>query len=156
MRCFAVAMACVALAGGAWAECSPDRVELRGEWGTARFTVEVADDPDERALGLMHRESMPSSAGMIFIYEAPQRVHFWMENTLIPLDMIFMDETGTVQRVHENAIPLDRTPIPGGDDILAVLEINGGLASQIGISEGSELRHPGLPQEVAAWSCAEE
>lgn len=137
------------------AECTTGRVDLRGPFGTAVFSVEVADDPAERALGLMHREQMSQSAGMIFIYEYPQAVSFWMENTLIPLDMIFADESGRVVKVHSNAIPLDRTPIPGGDGILAVLEINGGLAEKIGITPGSELRHSALPQEKAAWSCSE-
>ncbi|MBO6603511.1 MAG: DUF192 domain-containing protein [Roseicyclus sp.] len=156
MRVFAALLALLLSADMALAECRPDRVDLRGDFGTASFRVEVADDPQERAIGLMHRPSMPSGAGMIFIYERPQRVSFWMENTLIPLDMIFMDQTGMVTRVHENAIPLDRTPIPGGPDVVAVLEINGGLSSRIGIREGAELRHPGLPQDLAAWPCAAE
>ncbi len=146
-------LAALLLPGGAWAACSADRVELRGAFGSAQFSVEIADDAGERARGLMHRESMPSGAGMLFIYERPQPVAFWMENTLIPLDMVFLDETGTVVKVHENARPLDRTPIPGEGDVLAVLEINGGLARAIGIAPGAELRHPGLPQDRAAWRC---
>lgn len=138
--------------GGAWAECAQDRVDLRGDFGQVRFTVEVADTPQERSLGLMHRESMPRSAGMLFVYERPQRVSFWMRNTLIPLDMIFLDETGTVQRVHANAVPLDETGIPGGDAIQFVLEINGGLTGRLGISEGAELRHPAIGDD-AVWSC---
>ena len=137
------------------AECAADRVELRGDFGTAAFSVELADDPAERALGLMNREHMPTGAGMIFIYERPQQVAFWMENTLIPLDMIFFDETGTVVKVHENAVPLDRTPIPGEGQVLAVLEINGGLARRIGIAPGDEVRHASMPQDKAAWTCAE-
>ena len=140
-------------AGAAAAACSETAVDLRGDWGSARFTVEVADDPAERAQGLMNRPSMPRSAGMLFLYDAPQRATFWMRNTLIPLDMIFMDETGTVTRIHENAVPLDETTIDGGPGVLAVLEINGGLARAIGIAEGSELRHPGLDQARAAWPC---
>ncbi|MBT8460852.1 MAG: DUF192 domain-containing protein, partial [Boseongicola sp.] len=123
-----------------------------GDWGQARFTVEVADDPGERSQGLMNRESMARSAGMLFVYEFPQRVAFWMRNTLIPLDMIFLDETGTVQRIHENAIPLDETAIPGGDNIQYVLEINGGLSERFGIDEGSVLRHPAIG-ENAVWGC---
>ncbi len=133
--------------------CSAGRVELRGPFGTAAFSVEIADEPAERAAGLMHRTSLPLGSGMLFIYEYPQSVAFWMENTLIPLDMIFADETGKVVRVHARAVPLDRTPIPGGDGILAVLEINGGLAARIGIEPGAELRHPALPQDRAAWPC---
>ena len=140
------------LTSAALAECDVARVDLKGDWGQARFSVEVADTPQERSLGLMHRESMPTSAGMLFVYERPQPVSFWMRNTLIPLDMIFMDETGTVQRIHENAVPLDETKIPGGDDIQFVLEINGGLAARLGIEEGSLLRHPAIGDD-AAWSC---
>lgn len=135
------------------AACAPDVVELRSPAGTARFTVEVADDGAERAQGLMFRESMPRSAGMLFVYEAPQRASFWMKNTLIPLDMIFADETGRVTRVHSNAVPHDTTPIDGGTDVRFVLEINGGLAARIGIGEGAELRHPAIPQATAVWPC---
>ena len=142
----------LALSGKAAAGCDPGRVDLRGDFGTARFSVEVADDPRERAQGLMHRESMPSGAGMLFVYERPQRVSFWMKNTLIPLDLIFMDDTGTVTRVHENAVPLDTTGIDGGDGVQFVLEINAGLAAGLGISEGAQLRHPALGPD-AAWAC---
>ena len=88
---------------------------------------------------------------MLFVYDAPQRVSFWMQNTLIPLDMIFMDETGTVTRIHENAVPLDRTSIPGGDAVQFVLEINGGMSDTLGIDEGSEMRHPAVDPDLAAW-----
>ena len=137
----------------AGAACAPDSVEVRGPAGMARFTVEVADDGAERAQGLMFRESMPRSSGMLFVYEAPQRASFWMKNTLIPLDMIFADETGRVTRVHSNAVPGDTTPIDGGKGVRFVLEINGGLAARMGIAEGSELRHPAIPQATAVWPC---
>lgn len=136
-----------------WAACEPGRVELRGEFGTAGFSVEIADDAGERATGLMDRPSMPMGHGMLFVYERPQPVSFWMRNTLIPLDMIFLDETGRVTRVHENAVPHDETPIPGGDGVLAVLEVNGGLASRIGIAPGAEMRHPAFDQDTAVWPC---
>lgn len=139
-------------AGAALAACSQDQVDLRGDWGSARFSVEVADEARERNLGLMNRESLATGAGMLFVYDRPQAVAFWMRNTLIPLDMIFMDETGTVTRVHENAIPLDETTIPGGTDVQFVLEINAGLARRLGIDEGSELRHPAIGED-AAWPC---
>lgn len=126
---------------------------LRGDWGQARFNIEVADDPQERAQGLMHRESMPMGAGMLFIYDTPQSVSFWMRNTLIPLDLLFIDAAGVVQQIHSNAVPLDETPIPGGDDRLAVLEINGGLAARLGIDEGTEVRHPAFSDREPAWPC---
>ena len=89
---------------------------------------------------------------MLFVYEHPQRVGFWMENTLIPLDIIFADASGVVKRIHENAIPLDRTTIDGGDQIQFVLEINGGLAGRMGIEVGSEMRHPAIGAH-ASWPC---
>ncbi|MEM9970174.1 MAG: DUF192 domain-containing protein [Pseudomonadota bacterium] len=134
-----------------WAVCSGDKVDLRGDWGQARFTVDVADEPAERSQGLMNVPSMPAGTGMLFVYDRPQRATFWMRNTLIPLDMIFADETGTVTHVHENAIPLDETTIDGGVGVKFVLEINGGLAGRFGIDVGTELRHPAI--ESAAWPC---
>ncbi|WP_371223829.1 DUF192 domain-containing protein [Roseovarius sp. 2305UL8-3] len=134
-------------------ECREDQVHLRGDWGQARFTVELADDDEERAQGLMGRESMARSAGMLFVYPRPRLAGFWMKNTLIPLDMIFMDKTGTVTHVHHEAVPLDERPIFGGDNILAVLEINGGLARQMGIAAGTQLRHPAFDAAVAVWPC---
>lgn len=150
------ALASIVLAvatSAAFAACSPTSVELRGDWGQARFNVEIADDVAERAQGLMNRESMPMSAGMLFVYEQPQRAQFWMKNTLIPLDMIFIDQTGTVTHVHSNAIPRDLTPIDGGDGVFSVLEINGGLADSMGIAPGTQVRNPNFSQESAVWPC---
>lgn len=158
MRVFAlVAAFCAAMplfGGAAAATCSADTLEMRGEFGSVRFRVAIADTPQERAQGLMHVPEMPRMSGMLFVYERPQSVSFWMENTLIPLDMIFADETGLVRRIHENAVPLDRTPIPGGDDIQYVLEINGGMAATLGLSEGDQMRHPAIVQDAAVWPCA--
>ena len=154
MHLLAAVAVALTLPAAASALCSDDRVEIRGDFGTARFRVSVADTPQERAQGLMHVPEMPRMTGMLFVYERPQQVSFWMENTLIPLDMIFADETGVVRRIHENAVPLDRTPIPGGDGIQYVLEINGGMASELGLSEGDEMRHPAIAQNLAAWACA--
>ena len=153
-RLFATTMIWLALlVGVAQASCRDDRVDLRGPWGQARFTVEIADTDALRAQGLMHRERLARSAGMLFIYEAPTSPSFWMRNTLIPLDMLFVDPTGQVTRLHENAQPHDETPIPGGANVLMVLEINGGLSAMLGISEGSEMRHPRLDQDTALWPC---
>ncbi len=146
----AVLAALVATSAAAQDTCRADEVIITGDGPDVRFSVEIADDAGERALGLMHRDSMAKSHGMLFLYERPQPVAFWMENTRIPLDMIFVDARGVIQHVHENAVPFDRTPIPGGDAIFAVLEINGGLASPLGIAPGDVLRHPGFGPEAAA------
>jgi len=143
----------VVAASASAGECHDNQVVLRGDWGQARFSIELADDEAERAEGLMFRESMPKNAGMLFMYPAPKQVAFWMKNTMIPLDMIFLDETGTVKRVHKMAKPYDTTPIRGGEGILAVLEINGGLAQTLGITEGSEIHYPAFDSGLAAWPC---
>ncbi len=117
------------------------------------FRVEIADDPQERATGLMNRESMPTLSGMLFVYETPQSLAFWMRNTLIPLDMIFVDERGKIAKIHPNAIPLDESPIHGGDDLTHVLEIGGGLAAKFGIKKGDILRHSSFIQNEAHWPC---
>ncbi|MGH1353736.1 MAG: DUF192 domain-containing protein [Thalassovita sp.] len=135
------------------AECRTEFVDLKGDWGQARFSVEVADTMRERSTGLMHRESMPAMSGMLFVYPFAQSVGFWMRNTLIPLDMIFMDPSGTVTHVHHNAIPLDETPIRGGSGVKFVLEINGGMAARLGIIPGSQMRHPSVAANRAAWPC---
>lgn len=126
---------------------------MRGDFGTLGFRVEVADDDAERSRGLMGRQAMGRLEGMLFVFDATQPVSFWMRNTLIPLDMLFIDETGTVVRVHANAVPLDESPIPSGVPVRYVLEINGGLAARFGIAAGAKLQHPVIPAETAAWPC---
>lgn len=139
-----------ALAEGA---CSPARLDLRGAGLRQSFAVEVADDAAERGLGLMNRETLEADRGMLFVYESPRRAQFWMKNTLIGLDMIFADARGVVTRVHSDAVPLDETPIDGGEGVRFVLEINAGLAARLGIAPGVELRHPAISGPGAAWPC---
>ncbi|MFV0292780.1 MAG: DUF192 domain-containing protein [Paracoccus sp. (in: a-proteobacteria)] len=125
----------------------------------AAFHVEIADDPDERAQGLMYRGSLAPDSGMLFIYEMPQEVSFWMKNTLIPLDMIFMDASGTIRYIYPSARPYDLTAIPGaraGDpapERLMVLEIAGGESARLGLTEGMAMSHPRLNQTQAAIPC---
>jgi uncharacterized membrane protein (UPF0127 family) len=132
-------------------DCAIDAVDLRQGESLLRFRVEVADDAAERSKGLMHRDSMGKFSGMLFVYETPQPVAFWMENTLIPLDMLFFDPQGRLTRIQSQARPLDETPIAGGDNVQYVLEINGGLAESLGIDLGAELRHPALSDP--SWGC---
>lgn len=122
--------------------CADNVVRVVGDFGQANFTVDVADDNEERAQGLMFVESMPTLEGMLFVYDAPGRATFWMRNTLIPLDMLFIGADGVVTNIHENAIPGDETTIDGGEGVLAVLEINGGLSSRLGITAGAKIQHP--------------
>ncbi|MEY4779823.1 MAG: hypothetical protein RLZZ607_1136 [Pseudomonadota bacterium] len=157
MRTLVIAGLMLALCavGSAHAACTPGSLDLRWPGGQAHFTVEVAADQAAREKGLMFREHMASSAGMIFVYQAPIHARFWMKNTLIPLDMIFADETGLVTVVHSDAIPQDLTPIDGGEGVMYVLEINGGLAKRIGIAAGAEMRFDLIDPSKALWSCAD-
>ncbi|MEL7098947.1 MAG: DUF192 domain-containing protein [Pseudomonadota bacterium] len=147
-----VAALCLVLCwvGIADAACRDDTVRLRGEWGEARFTVEIADTPEAQRRGLMFRDSMALSRGMLFTYDRPRRMSFWMRNTRIELDILFIDAQGIVQRIHHEAQPFDETVIDGGRGI-AALEINGGLAKRMGIVEGSEVQHPHIPDP--SWPC---
>ena len=157
MRTLVIAGLMLALCavGSAHAACTPGSLDLRWPGGQAHFTVEVAADQAAREKGLMFRDHMASSAGMIFVYQAPNHARFWMKNTLIPLDMIFADETGLVTVVHSDAIPQDLTPIDGGEGVMYVLEINGGLAKRIGIAAGAEMRFDLIDPSKALWSCAD-
>ena len=133
-------------AAPALADCAdPATLDVTGDFGTARFSVEVADEPDERAKGLMFVEALGPREGMLFVYEAERPgIAFWMRNTLIPLDMIFADADGVVISVHANAVPLDETPIPAGAPAQFVLEIPGGRAAALGIGAGDRLVHPAI------------
>jgi uncharacterized membrane protein (UPF0127 family) len=155
MAAIVLAAALAATGMAAAAECRPDIVDIRSDGTVVRFAVELADTPETRARGLMHREELARFAGMLFIYEEPQLATFWMENTPIPLDMLFFDEAGILQRIHAEAEPFSREVIVGGEDILFVLEINGGMAYELGLKPGAELRHPAVDPDRAAWPCPE-
>ncbi len=135
-----------------WAECSEDSVWVRGDFGQARFSVDLAQTAAERSRGLMFVEDMPRSQGMFFIFPRALPRSFWMHNTLIPLDIIFADARGVVVSIAADAIPMDRTSLLSGEPAKFVLEINGGLAAQLGITPGAEFRHPAIGDQ-AAWPC---
>lgn len=152
MRAIGLVGAAAILPVSVFAECSDTHVDLKGEFGQARFAVEVADDPSERAKGLMFREHMDRMEGMLFVYDRPTSPVFWMKNTPLPLDILFFSPEGKLTAVQERAVPFDETGLPGGDNVQYVLEIHGGLAERLGISEGAILRHPALGPS-AAWPC---
>lgn len=134
-------------------ECQPDRLELRWTGGSAQFMVEIADNQDARAKGLMFRSSLDADRGMIFVYDSPRPVAFWMKNTLIPLDMLFIAADGRVLRIAERATPLSEVPIPSGDAVQFVLELAGGTAHQRGITTGATVRSPLIAPSLAIWPC---
>ena len=113
---------------------------IKSKNGVHRFTVEVAATPQQQETGMMFRTSVAPDRGMVFPYEPAQEVAFWMKNTLIPLDIIYIRRDGTIVRITQ-AQALDLTPLPSGEPITAVLEIGGGRAAELGIKEG----------DIASW-----
>ena len=107
-----------------------------------RFTVELALTPEQMSQGLMFRRSMPADAGMLFDYRSVQPVSFWMRNTFIPLDLIFILPDGKIAGIHERAVPLDERPISSPVPVRAVLEVNGGTATRLGLRTGDRVVHP--------------
>ena len=103
---------------------------------THRFTVEVARTPEEQAYGLMNRQSLAPDRGMIFPYSPPRPVGFWMKDTLIPLDMIFIAPGGKILRIEANTVPLSLDPVGSGEAVEAVLELAGGRSVELGIAAG--------------------
>lgn len=117
-----------------------ESLEVVTHQGVRRFTVEIADTEATRERGLMFRTSLPGDKGMLFDFGTPQPVAFWMKNTLIPLDMLFIAPDGRVISIARNATPMSETPIPSGGDVLGVLEIRGGRAAETGIQPGDQVR----------------
>lgn len=131
------------------AACSAaeDRLVVHTEKGAFTFSVEVVDTPESRAQGLMFRESLAADAGMLFDFKEVREVSFWMQNTLIPLDMIFIAPDGTVETIHVNARPLDTSSISSQVPVQFVLEIPGGRSVEIGLAPGDRVEHPRMQAE---------
>jgi hypothetical protein len=110
--------------------------------GTHRFNVEVADTPERRTVGLMHRPSLAPNAGMLFDFKVDAPVSMWMRNTRIPLDMLFIARDGRIVNIAERAVPFSETSIPSRGPVRAVLELNGGTSARLGIKPGDRVSHP--------------
>lgn len=120
------------------APLTPLTIESGGR--THRFEVEVARTPEEQAQGLMFRASLAPDRGMIFPFDPPRPASFWMKNTLIPLDMIFIRADGTIARIAAMTVPHSLAPVDSGESVAAVLELAGGRAAALGIREGDRVR----------------
>lgn len=107
---------------------------------THNFTVEVAASSLEQARGLMFRTELADNAGMIFPFPEPRMASFWMKNTVIPLDIIFVRADGTIESIAANAEPYSTTPVGSGEPVTAVLELRGGLSAQLGIVAGDKVK----------------
>lgn len=108
------------------------------------FRIEVADTPQRRATGLMHRESMPEDAGMLFCFDRTRLVSMWMKNTVLPLDMIFIREDGTIASIAENTVPFSEDIISSGEHVRFVLELNSGASSKFNIKNENRVIHSSI------------
>ncbi|MEM6781550.1 MAG: DUF192 domain-containing protein [Pseudomonadota bacterium] len=108
---------------------------------THEFEVEIALTPPQIQRGLMGRTSLDANAGMLFWFGGEESERsFWMKNTLIPLDMLFIKKDGTIHRIHHKAIPHDLTSVASQGPVAAVLEINGGRAQELGLEAGDRIK----------------
>lgn len=114
------------------------------------FNVEMATNSADQARGLMYRTHMDNSSGMLFLFDDEERRSFWMKDTLIPLDIIFIGADGTINHIHHSANPQDETRITSEKPALAVLEINGGQAGTLNITEGDKIIHPAFRNMAVA------
>lgn len=112
---------------------------------SVRLQVELATTPAELERGLMFRTSLPEKTGMLFFLPKVMTASFWMKNTLIPLDLLFIRQNGTIAQIHAQAIPEDLTAIRSREPVPYVLEIGGGEAAKLGINEGDHVRLSALP-----------
>jgi uncharacterized membrane protein (UPF0127 family) len=123
-----------------------DTVEILTGRGRVKFTVELAVTKAEQERGLMFRKALAPDRGMLFPYNPPQRAAFWMKNTLIPLDILYIAPDGRVLSIARNAVPHDETPLPSGGLVRGVLEIPGGRAAQLGILPGDRVLNKIFPK----------
>jgi len=138
---FAFLALCVFASSGSRAD-GFDSLTIATASGVHAFQVEIAANEAARENGLMRRRFMPADRGMLFEFDREAPVSFWMKNTYIPLDMIFIARDGSVTRVAADAEPLSEAIIPSGGPCVAVLELNGGTAARIGLKVGDKVRHP--------------
>lgn len=110
--------------------------------GVHPFSVEIAATDEARAQGLMNRKELPEGRGMLFDFKTEQPVEFWMHNTYISLDIIFIRADGRILRIAENAEPLSDRRIPSGGPTRGVLEVIAGTTRKLGIAPGDRVAHP--------------
>ena len=127
--------------GPSWA-AGEQTLEIASKTGVHIFSVEVVDNDADRAKGLMYRKELPEGRGMLFDFHRDQEVSFWMQNTYIPLDMIFIRGDGQILRIEENTVPLSTRMIPSRGAVRAVLEVIGGTSRKLGIAPGDRVASP--------------
>jgi uncharacterized protein len=130
------------IVGGSSRAAELQPLEITTKSGVRVFAVEMASTPQEQEKGLMFRRELPEGQGMLFDFHQEQPTSFWMKNTYIPLDMIFIRGDGRILRIAENTVPLSEALVPSGGPVRAVLEVIGGTAKKLGIAPGDRVAHP--------------
>lgn len=108
------------------------------------FTVELAKTPEEKRIGMMFRTSVPENTGMLFLFEDEVQRSFWMKNTHVSLDLVFIRRDGVIVHIHERAEPFSLRPLPSERPAYAVLEIAGGVAAKLGLTVGDRVVYEGF------------
>ncbi len=130
--------------GGSGHGEDPDWLEVTvvSSTGEHTFHVDIADDAAEQRRGLMYRREMAADAGMLFLYDEEEPLSYWMRNTYIPLDIIYIDQTGRIVSIARDTTPLSERSIPSAGPAIAVLEVNAGISDEFGFVDGDQVRHP--------------
>jgi uncharacterized membrane protein (UPF0127 family) len=126
---------------------SQSQILIVSKSGAHKFTVDVAATAAQRQLGLMFRQKMAADQGMLFDFGEEKLISMWMKNTLISLDMLFVDKTGTILQIEHGTIPMSLDPISGNAPALSVIELNAGVTKELGIFEGDQVLHDIFFQE---------
>jgi uncharacterized membrane protein (UPF0127 family) len=142
VRLLALAVLWWLLAAGPLAAADPQTLEIASKSGVHAFSVEVVANDADRARGLMYRKELPEGRGMLFDFQREQEVSFWMQNTYISLDILFIRQDGRILRIAENTEPLSTALIPSGGPVRGVLEVIAGTARKLGIAPGDRVAQP--------------
>jgi uncharacterized membrane protein (UPF0127 family) len=140
--CAALLVVVASAAGLRFAAAADETVEIAAKSGVHSFSVELAVNDEQRARGLMFRRELPEGRGMLFDFHREQPITMWMQNTYIPLDMIFIRGDGRILSIAENTEPLSTRVISSGGSVRAVLEVIAGTAKKLGIRPGDRVSHP--------------
>ena len=128
--------------------CEDSILNIKYNDKSVKIQIELADTYLKRKNGLMFRQNLASDSGMLFTYDFPQKVGFWMKNTSIPLDIAFADKEGMVLKVVHDTKPFSLDVIDGGENIQYVLEINAGMSERLNLFQGAELVHRIMKKNV--------
>ncbi|MHC1549148.1 DUF192 domain-containing protein [Phyllobacterium sp. K27] len=112
--------------------------------GDVPFSVEIADNEEERQRGLMFRTDLKDNSAMLFVFDQVRLISMWMENTPSALDMLFLDQNGRIAAIHQNAVPFSRDVISSGGPVKFVVEVKAGTVQRLGLRVGDKVRHPAI------------